>query len=961
MNLSKRIMIRKIWMAAFVCCAITGYAQDKTFTGIELQPTVAYVKNNGQDSRLVRLVFHGGSSYAAASVDLQFNGISKKFAVPESKEGLTTFDLPLPGGAIDKDQQLEVKVTAQGRYYNARCVVQPARKWTVYVLPHSHVDIGYTNVQEKVLKIHMDNIDEAIEIAKKTESYPEGARYKWNTEAMWVVDNYLSRSDAAKKRRFADAVKKGWINVDAAYGNINTSMTDARQLMQMFYAGVHLGKDLGVKMETMFQGDVPGSSWGLASQSHITGIRYFLSAPNAGDRIGNSPRWTDRPFYWTSPSGGQKMLFYQSQPYSIGYSLKGSKIPNFFTIEDPKPFYTNTPSENFLDPFIFKYLSDLEVKGSPYNITLVTWAMSDNAPIDPELPDAVKAWNEKFASPKLVITSTREFFHDFEAAYADKIPVVSGDYTEYWTDGVASAARETGFNRNASDRLQQADAIWALRNKAGYPAAQFNKIWTSLLLFNEHTWGAHNSVSNPEDPKAVSQWQYKQAFSLEAKKWSSDALQSAVAGDSIANAIDVYNTLGVTRTELVTVAAAKSQAGDLVLDAAGKKVPSQRLSSGDLAFLVQQVPPFSKKRFTISKGKAYTNTKATVTAAGLQNGIYNIALDPQTGNIIKLEKGGRNVADSAGLDQYSYLPGNNLKEIAHSGVGSITVKEKGPLVVSLLVQSPAPGATLLSREIKLVAGVDRVEVINTIDKQAVSAKEGVHFAFPFKVPGAQVRYSIPWGSVMAEADQLQYANRNWYTLQRWADVSNNNLGVTWSSPDAPLFEIGNYTTAGLLGGLYNSPLWIKYTEQSPVIHSWVMNNLWHTNFRRDQEGETVFRYFLNVHGAFDNYEASVQGLINHHPLTAAAASGNAKEELFFDLTANGVYIEALKPAADGQGVILELVNATGAASKVNLAPKDKNAVLRINTSNLLEGNTGTLNNNFEIPAKGVMMVRVAIQ
>lgn len=77
----------------------------------------------------------------------------------------------------------------------------------------------------------------------------------------------------------------------------------------------------------------------------------------------------------------------------LGYKLKGTKIPNFFTIEDPKPYYTGHPSDNFLNPYIFEYLSGLEQNNFPYDMSILTWAMSDNAPIDPELPDAVKAWN----------------------------------------------------------------------------------------------------------------------------------------------------------------------------------------------------------------------------------------------------------------------------------------------------------------------------------------------------------------------------------------------------------------------------------------------------------------------------------------------------------------------------------------------------------------------------------------
>jgi Alpha-mannosidase len=914
---------------------------------------------------MVRLLFHGGMSYAPGKLVFSFNGRQDSLDIPAAAEGISVFEIPLPGEPVNKDMQLSVALRSGKQTYKARCIVTPARSnWKVYVMPHSHVDVGYTNVQAKVLDIHKNNIDEAIKIAEHSASYPPEARFKWNTEAIWVVEHYLADADAAKQKRFWDAVQKGWINLDGGYGNINTSATSPAQLLHMFYTGTRLAKDHGMEVHTMFQGDVPGASWGLSSQADISGIRYFLSAPNASDRIGSADTWRDHPFYWVSPSGKQKLLFYQSSPYSIGYKLKGSKIPNFFTIDEPKPYFTGKPSDNFLNPFLFNYLAQLEQRKAPYNMTLLTWAMSDNAPIDPELPEAVKTWNERYASPRLIICSVKQFFQDLEANYKDQIPVIAGDYTEFWTDGIASAARETGINRRASDQLQQAAAIWAIRNKAGYPSRDFDSAWTNIVMFNEHTWGAFNSVSHPEDPKVLSQWAYKQAFALRGDSLTKVLLtKSTDADQGIANAVDIYNTLSHTRSGLVTIPAALSTAGDLVKDSKGKKVPSQRLSNGELAVFVKSLPPFSKQRFTIHAGAAYIDGRATVTDHTLQNGIYSITLDGNTGNIVRLTRKGieQNLADSGGLNEYTYLPGDSLEKIRYAAKPTISIKEKGPLVVSLLVTSAAPGASKLQREIRLVADEDRVTLINTIDKKAITSKESVHFVFPFHIPGAQVRYSIPWGSITAEADQLPHTNRNWYTLQRWVDISNGELGITWSSPDAPLFEIGRTTTtAGLIGGLHNSPLWKTYTEQQPAISSWVMNNLWHTNFRAGQEGPATFHYYLQAHNSgYDAAAANAYGLDNHQPLVAAPAAGAATESLFFHISGQGVYVENIHPARNSKGVVLQLVNPASVPVTVSLSPRDRSSSLTVRQSNLLEEEGAELGNTFTLPARDIIMIHVA--
>ena len=71
-----------------------------------------------------------------------------------------------------------------------------------------------------------------------------------------------------------------------------------------------------------------------------------------------------------------------------------------------------------------------------------------------------------------------------------------------------------------------------------------------------------------------------------------------------------------------------------------------------------------------------------------------------------------------GLNAYVYLPGGNVKDAQRNGPAKISVKENGPLVASLLVESDAPGCNKLTREIRLVDGLDRVEIMDTMDKKA---------------------------------------------------------------------------------------------------------------------------------------------------------------------------------------------------------------------------------------------------
>jgi alpha-mannosidase len=288
-------------------------------------------------------------------------------------------------------------------------------------------------------------------------------------------------------------------------------------------------------------------------------------------------------------------------------------------------------------------------------------------------------------------------------------------------------------------------------------------------------------------------------------------------------------------------------------------------------------------------------------------------VDENTGAIASLSYDGHEYVDSTAptaLNDYFYLPGSDLKGLQRSGPVKISVKERGPLVASLLVESDAPGCRKLTREIRVHALRNYVEIINTVDKLPVRAKEGVHFGFGFNVPDGAVRMEVPWGVVRPESDQIPGACKNWFTVQRWVDISNDQRGITWLTPDAPLVEVGG-VTANLIGSLSNPAAWLDHLEPSQTIYSWAMNNHWHTNYRAEQEGPTVFRYLLWPHGAYDQAAAAAVALECGQGLVVGPARGEVPQEPRLRLSDRDVFVTALKPSEDGCALIVRLFGASG--------------------------------------------------
>ena len=199
------------------------------------------------------------------------------------------------------------------------------------------------------------------------------------------------------------------------------------------------------------------------------GVKYIMSWPNFA-RAGYAHELDEKPFWWVGPDKKSKVLFFQPGGYgNSGSMTKGGATGRpWFGQRDPEkvpPFIkTGSADVNFL-----KALSQRERKDYPYDYYVVSWSLWDNCPLDADLSDAVKKWNSEYAFPHLIIAGANEIMSMIETKYGDKLPVVEGDFTEYWTDGLGTAAGLIAANRNSKEKLVQAEILWTMLHpgKAG--------------------------------------------------------------------------------------------------------------------------------------------------------------------------------------------------------------------------------------------------------------------------------------------------------------------------------------------------------------------------------------------------------------------------------------------------------------------------------------------------------------
>lgn len=885
----------------------------------EVKPMYGY-HNDKTPGRIVNVKLSGEQLTGEFTIEAKCGNKKGKQIYNVSATGEVSVEFLLPQSVgVEKDANVSMTLTTDGKTYRDKVSVPKMRQFTVYLFNHSHVDIGYTNTHKNIETIHKNNVIEGMRLGQETANYPEGAQMVWNPEVTWPLER-LWNSRPELRDSIISAIKLGQIAVDASYVNLNTSICADEELFHLFGFSRKMQALTGKDADVFAQFDIPGISWGLVPVLANQGIKYVMSWTNGGDRIGHAREDLDgKPFWWVGPDGKSKVLFFQPGNYANSGSMgKGgetgrpwlgqrnpAKLPKYI-----KMGYANVDFTN--------QLTELQNSGYPYDFACFSWTLWDNNPIDADIPDAVKAWNEKYAFPHIKISSAHEIMKMVEERYGDQLPTVSGDYTEYWTDGLGTAAVLTATNRRSKERMIQVETVASLLSDHGAPAprADIEEAWRYIILGSEHTW----CFENPNDTYfSDAILDVKKSYFHDAEKRSMALMDEVLAPvtDKANGAFGPYdgpaeggvvviNTHSWPHPGVVVLSPKESSRGNRVVDDNGNEVLCQRLSTGELAFLAHETPAFGSTHYTVVGGDCSLSTENTASETEISNGIITVNIDPVTGNISSLKRNGNDYNYiNKGANQFVWLPGN-VDEPQYDKVSAITITENGPLVSEVTITSEARGCNSVSRRVRLIAGQPWVEMSNTIDKQPVADKEGIHFGFDFNVPQATTLIDIPWGVMQPDKDQWKQGNRNWMAVQRWADISNDTHGVTWCSLDAPLMEYGGRFANNAMGWGNGGDWKYSLPEHSAEIYSWVMNNHWHTNFPQTQEGVVTFNYRMMPHEASDVAAANRFGMEQAQPLVHVQAKNAADVKAPVAIDNANVVVSIIKDQGDGKSFVVRL-------------------------------------------------------
>jgi hypothetical protein len=396
-----------------------------------------------------------------------------------------------------------VRITMENQKFQQIIQLQATKNYQFHIIHHSHNDIGYSHLQTEVERIQTKNIRDALSwISNNQASTVEAV---WHIESLWAVENFLRNATETETQNFIKTVKAGNIVLSANYANVLTGLSQREELNWLVEYAKQLEQTYGIHVSNAMITDIPGITHaGLENytRNHIPylslGPNYVENLPDHGDRVGGVIKENgDRVFYWkASPDANEKLLVWTA---GKGYSY-------FHNIQDNE-------KEAKWESRISAYVHQLESTNYPYDIVQLRYTKNaDNGPVDTNLCQFVKAWNERYESPTLVLSNVDSLFAQFEQKYGNQIPVVTGEISPYWEDGAYSTAVEEMENRSLSVKTISMEAFAKKTKQFDQHAKEFYQLHRNIILFHEHTWGSWCSISDPELFFTTEQWRIKKSF-----------------------------------------------------------------------------------------------------------------------------------------------------------------------------------------------------------------------------------------------------------------------------------------------------------------------------------------------------------------------------------------------------------------------------------------------------------------
>lgn len=351
-----------------------------------------------------------------------------------------------------------------------------------------------------------------------------------------------------------------------------------------------------------------------------------------------------------------------------------------------------------------------------------------------------------------------------------------------------------------------------------------------------------------------------------------------------------------------------------------------RAAQRDVVF-IDELPAMGYKTYKIVKKGAASTPAAPAQDNMLENDFYRITLDLDAGKVLSIvdKELDRELLDTDaphGFGDMVVRTSVDLKEF-HDTVVSASIVEAGPIYTVVRFKGLTHSLPQWTKDLTLYHTIKRIDLNVRMLKDTTPLVE-TYMAFPFKSNDPNFRFEGANSVIEPTVDQLPGSNTDYYATHHWADVSDDTGGITWAPIDTHMVEFGRLWGGsmsaahhGATGPAYGHD-WLKPGEfDKGHIYSFIAYNNFRTNFINVRAGDVLTRYAMTSHeGDWQSANASAFGWSAANPPVYVWMNGAKPGTLpttgsFASVSGHHAQLTTIKPAEDGNGLALRLVETLG--------------------------------------------------
>lgn len=742
---------------------------------------------------------------------------------------------------------------------------------------HTHIDVAWlwtvAQTREKVARSFST-------VLKYMDEYPE---YKFMSSQP-ALYQFLKERYPETYEKIKERVKEGrWEPEGGMWVEADCNLTSGESLVRQFLYGKKFFKDeFGIDSRILWLPDVFGYSGALPQIMKKSGIKYFMTTKLAWNQINKIPYDT---MMWRGIDGSE---IFTHLITTLGV---GQSEADFFTT------YNGMLHPDAILGGWHRYQNkDIN------NDILIAFGYGDGGggPTREMLETSKRMEKGIRGIPKVRQEFAGNYFEELEERVEGNksLPVWEGElYFEYHRGTYTSMGRNKRSNRRCEQLLMDAELLEVLTGTS--EKEEMDKIWRTVLLNQFHDILPGSSIAE------VYEVTKKEYAEIESRLAEMIAEKLNLLMDGGQDKISVFNTLGFDRNDVVSLGDCHAAA---LTDESGKIYPVQETAQGAVAYITD-IPAKGGKTLQLLDTVKEEASRIQITENGIETPFYRISIDEnglftsiydkecdrevlkagEKGNLLRMYEDKPMHYDCWDIDMYyseKYWDAEKADKIQWT--------EEGPVRATLEIQRTISNS-VIKQKIHFYADSRRIDFSTWVDWKEHQHLLKVHF--PVNIHSDEATFEVQFGNLKRKI----HGNTSWDEArfescgQKWMDISEGHYGVS----------------------LLNDCKYGYSAKDSNIALTLIKSGI-DPNKTADQE-EHVFTYALYPHKEMWSAAGTVQEAYKLNQ-PAYATKGELKNtgKSFISTDKDNIIIETVKPAENGDGMIVRLYDCENSLTKATL-------------------------------------------